>query len=271
MDLLLTEDENRKRIRKVENSFGPSGMPLSIPGRVLIGEGKLRKQGRKKQELKAFFLFNDVLVYGSVIMNGRWYKKQKVIPLEDVEIEDLENSESMQHQWLISTPRKSFFVSATTGLEKQAWMEHIRDCRSRVLEDKDVKPSANYAMSWIPDKAAQKCMRCLKKFSYINRKHHCRKCGFVVCNECSRKREFIKYINSNHEVRICKVCYEIDEDDKDKDSSRQRGDSSGMHSSKEEEEEEEGAMSSDEEQIQTSSSWLDTKTGTWGRLSAICS
>lgn len=84
MDQLTNEHENRKRIRKVENAFGRSGMPLSIPGRVLMGEGRLLKQGRKKRALKAFFLFNDILVYGSVIMNGRWYKKQKIVALGEL-------------------------------------------------------------------------------------------------------------------------------------------------------------------------------------------
>lgn len=183
---------------------------------------------------------------------------------EDIKIEDLEDSENMKHQWLICTPRKSFYVSAYSYEDKRAWIDHIRDCRSRVLEDTDIQPGINFAMSWIPDKNAQKCMRCLKKFSAIIRRHHCRRCGFVVCNECSKKRELIEHINSTQEVRICKVCYNNDESDDD--SSRQRGDSSGIHSS----EEEEGTMSGDEEQVQTSSNWLDTNDGTWGQLSTIC-
>lgn len=81
MDLLTFERENIERIQAVENSFGPTGRPLSKPGRVLMGQGRLMKQGRRKSQPKVFFLFNDVLVYGSIILNGRWHKKQKMIPL----------------------------------------------------------------------------------------------------------------------------------------------------------------------------------------------
>ncbi|XP_017272127.1 pleckstrin homology domain-containing family F member 2 [Kryptolebias marmoratus] len=266
MDLLVTESENRKRIRKVENFFGPSGTPLSVPGRVLIGEGRLVKQGRKKRALKVFFLFNDILVYGSIIMNGRWYKKQKLVALADIKVEDLEDSDSVKHQWLLCTPFKSFYLSASSYEEKRGWLDHIRDCQSRLLKETDAQPGSNFAMSWIPDKAAQKCMRCLKKFTTIHRKHHCRKCGFVVCNECSKQRELIENIDSTREVRICKVCSTRDDEDndnEDNDNSRQRGDSSGMQSC----EEEEGATSGDEDQMQTSSTWLDTKDCTWMGLS----
>lgn len=81
MDLLTFDKENSDRIKAVENSFGASGNSLSKPGRVLMGEGRLMKQGRRKPQPKVFFLFNDVLVYGSIILNGRWHKKQKVIRL----------------------------------------------------------------------------------------------------------------------------------------------------------------------------------------------
>ena len=44
---------------------------LIAPGRVLVGEGVLTKLCRKKPEPRQFFLFNDLLVYGSVVMNKK--------------------------------------------------------------------------------------------------------------------------------------------------------------------------------------------------------
>lgn len=81
MALLTFAEENRERIRAVENSFGSAGKPLYQDGRILIGEGKLMKQSRRGQQPKVFFLFSDILVYGSIILNGRWYTKQQIIPL----------------------------------------------------------------------------------------------------------------------------------------------------------------------------------------------
>ncbi|TKA55447.1 hypothetical protein B0A53_02373 [Rhodotorula sp. CCFEE 5036] len=38
---------------------------------------------------------------------------------------------------------------------------------------------------WEPDHATNSCRRCGKHFSLLNRRHHCRRCGLVVCAACS--------------------------------------------------------------------------------------
>lgn len=81
MDLLIFERENSAHIKAVENSFGAFGQPLSKPDRVLLGQGRLMKKGRTRWQLKSFFLFNDVLVYGSILSVSNWHKKQKIIAL----------------------------------------------------------------------------------------------------------------------------------------------------------------------------------------------
>lgn len=68
-------------IKAVDNAFGASGRSLSKPGRMLMGQGRLMKQGRRQTQPKVFFLFNDVLVYGSIILTGPFYRNQKIIPL----------------------------------------------------------------------------------------------------------------------------------------------------------------------------------------------
>lgn len=81
MDLLTFEGENSAYIKAVENSFGVSGQPLSKPDRLLLGQGRLMKKSRRRWQLKSFFLFSDVLVYGSILPVGNWHKKQKIIAL----------------------------------------------------------------------------------------------------------------------------------------------------------------------------------------------
>ncbi|XP_010748128.3 pleckstrin homology domain-containing family F member 1 [Larimichthys crocea] len=263
VDHLAFSQENRERIHTVENSFGPSGKTLFQPGRVLIGEGRLMKQSRRGPQPKAFFLFNDVLVYGSIILSGRWHKKQKIIRLEDIQLEDLEDSVRMRYQWLIRTPRKSFYVAASSYEEKRAWIEHIEDCRTKLLQNNNLKPGSTFAVTWIPDEASAICMRCSNKFSVTQRRHHCRKCGFVVCGACSKKRAMIRHIHPTKWLRVCNVCHPnlSGAETEPQDISRVRGDSTGKINSDEDEVdegsfEEEGA----EEQMEDHdpSRWMDS-------------
>ncbi|KAJ0056670.1 hypothetical protein NL108_012044 [Boleophthalmus pectinirostris] len=225
--------ENQRRIEAVQKSFGPTGARLQDPGRVLIGEGRLMKQSRRGPQPKAFFLFNDLLVYGSIVINGRWFKNQNIIPLEDVELEDLENGFQMKHQWLVKTPRKSFYVSAASPEEKQAWMEHIEVCKARLLQSSGRRASSIFAVTWIPDPASAICMRCSRKFSMTHRRHHCRKCGFLVCGVCSRQRAVIGNLHPTKRQRVCGLCHHS-LSEREEDDGRVRGDSTGLRSDEDE-------------------------------------
>uniref|UniRef100_A0AAV2LUU8 Uncharacterized protein n=1 Tax=Knipowitschia caucasica TaxID=637954 RepID=A0AAV2LUU8_KNICA len=231
-DTLLFPDDNQRRIEAVQKSFGPVGTRLLEPHRVLIGEGRLVKQSRRGAQPKAFFLFNDMLVYGSIVINGRLFKKQKVIPLGDIKLEDLEDG-FMRHQWLIQTPGKSFYVSAASREEKLAWMEHITVCQTAL-------PSSGLplAMTWVPDHASAICMRCTRSFNAAHRRHHCRKCGFLVCGNCSRKRAVVRNIHPTKRVRVCLQCHVglrgKEEKEEKEERRRKRGDSSGLRSDEEE-------------------------------------
>lgn len=61
------------------------------------------------------------------------------------------------------------------------------------------------ATIWIPDSEVSECQTCLKSFSFLIRKHHCRLCGRVVCGDCSKFRMVLE--KSNKPVRVCRSCY----------------------------------------------------------------
>ena len=54
-------------------SLPPSLPPQSLTkqGRVLVGEGVLTKLCRKKAKPRQFFLFNDILVYGNIVIDKK--------------------------------------------------------------------------------------------------------------------------------------------------------------------------------------------------------
>ncbi|XP_078396933.1 pleckstrin homology domain-containing family F member 2 isoform X1 [Cetorhinus maximus] len=209
VDRLANSEANARRIGMVESCFGAAGQPLTIPGRVLIGEGVLTKLCRKKPKARQFFLFNDILVYGNIVIQKKKYNKQHIIPLENVTIDSIEDDGELRNGWLIKTPTKSFAVYAATATEKSEWMNHINKCVTDLLSKSGKVPSNEHAAVWVPDSEANICMRCQKvKFTPVSRRHHCRKCGFVVCGPCSDKR-FLLPSQSSKPVRVCSFCYDL--------------------------------------------------------------
>ncbi|XP_061078694.1 pleckstrin homology domain-containing family F member 1-like [Conger conger] len=239
---LTSTEDNLARILAVESSFGRYGKPLKKPGRVLVGEGCLTKLCKRSPQPRVFFLFNDILVYGSIIVQDRLYTGQKVIQLEDLMVESLEDSPDMKNQWLLRTPSKSFYVSAASPQEKASWITHIEECRTKRVNERGQGPVEDFAPSWIPDKASAICMRCCTKFSFSQRRHHCRQCGILVCGSCSSQRFLIPNI-SREPVRVCQVCFQ---NLQAKEFTRNRGDSGGNSCTEE--------TSSDEDAMMTGSS-----------------
>ena len=50
------------------------------------------------------------------------------------------------------------------------------------------------------------CTLCSKKFTFRVRKHHCRKCGELVCDTCSKGRLVLPSLYGDDPVRVCTQC-----------------------------------------------------------------
>jgi len=55
---------------------------------------------------------------------------------------------------------------------------------------------------WMPDQLCKECYSCETPFTVFRRRHHCRLCGQVFCNNCSAY--FVPFRNST--IRVCKLC-----------------------------------------------------------------
>ncbi|KAF7843087.1 Hepatocyte growth factor-regulated tyrosine kinase substrate [Senna tora] len=69
------------------------------------------------------------------------------------------------------------------------------------------KPSLR-GNNWVAD--ASHCQGCSSQFTFINRKHHCRRCGGLFCNSCTQQRMVLRG-QGDSPVRICEPCKKLEE------------------------------------------------------------
>eukprot|EP00049_Salpingoeca_infusionum_P027858 m.34710 g.34710 ORF g.34710 m.34710 type:complete len:306 (+) comp9800_c0_seq1:156-1073(+) len=207
----VSKTANQRRIAFVESCFGSHGVPLQSEGRTLLGEGLMNKVCRKALKPRMFFLFNDMLVYGTVVKEKEKYSKQVVIPVDEVRVVSLSDTTRIKNAFCVVSFQKSFTVQASTPKEKAEWIRHLalvtkKPPASRVS---DVLPDG-FAPNWVADEGASVCMHCnATKFTFLNRKHHCRKCGIVVCGPCSTHQLLLPK-QAPKPLRVCDQCYEED-------------------------------------------------------------
>ncbi|XP_039992767.1 zinc finger FYVE domain-containing protein 26 isoform X2 [Xiphias gladius] len=60
---------------------------------------------------------------------------------------------------------------------------------------------------WVPDTQQHVCMVCQReRFTMFNRRHHCRRCGRLVCHACSERKMPVEGCPGD-DVRVCDQCY----------------------------------------------------------------
>ncbi|KAL9140400.1 hypothetical protein ABFS82_14G034900 [Erythranthe guttata] len=69
------------------------------------------------------------------------------------------------------------------------------------------KPSLK-GNAWVVD--ASHCQTCSSQFTFINRKHHCRRCGGIFCGKCTQQRMVLRG-QGDSPVRICDPCKKLEE------------------------------------------------------------
>lgn len=66
------------------------------------------------------------------------------------------------------------------------------------------------APRWIPDEEVTNCASCRANFDWVKRRHHCRHCGRIFCDECSGFRALLPQdFGMRDPQRICEACHAI--------------------------------------------------------------
>ncbi|KAG9104717.1 hypothetical protein FRC06_011611 [Ceratobasidium sp. 370] len=75
---------------------------------------------------------------------------------------------------------------------------------------------------WEPDEAVGECRGCRRRFTWLLRKHHCRRCGQIFCDRCSSRRAVLdpsdvvlepsmvggQHAGGSSTYRVCEPCYD---------------------------------------------------------------
>jgi len=212
----ILEYERRTKCMEIFQLFTFSNdIKWTADNRYLIYQGPLIKQCHNKKEPREVFLFNDTLLYGKIenkLYNIRW-----MMELEKVIVEGEEDKPELgiTNAFVIRSTRKSFYCYAESIKDKEKWLEQLKDTitrrntiRNRLTISGELYNSATVvttAAVWKLDNSATECTLCGKAFTFVRRRHHCRKCGSLVDADCSNQKQNVEGV-SEKPVRVCLKC-----------------------------------------------------------------
>uniref|UniRef100_A0A1A7X669 Zinc finger FYVE domain-containing protein 26 n=1 Tax=Iconisemion striatum TaxID=60296 RepID=A0A1A7X669_9TELE len=131
-------------------------------------------------------------------------RSDSVISLQDTLLQCPAQESSSQ-----STSRNDSPASSTNSTPTHSGNSSDRERdRQRHSSTKFQPPDQPPAQKdWVPDTQHDVCMVCRReRFTMFNRRHHCRRCGRLVCNACSERKMPVDGC-PEEEVRVCDQCY----------------------------------------------------------------
>jgi hypothetical protein len=176
---------------------------LANTERKFIKEGDLKKVCRKKNKTFRFWLFSDYFIYGSALGNGS-FSFHRALDLKTCSVA-LHSGATLKNAFEIFGAEKSFIVIATTPNTQNDWVNKIKEARLKMgIKDED---NVSTAPIWVSDSGSDVCFICSSSFGVFRRRHHCRKCGNLVCGDHSKKSEVIPHIHKTEKHRVCDKCF----------------------------------------------------------------
>lgn len=158
----VEQHADTRRLLELQASFTDLDSPLIAPGRRLIKVGPLLKSGRKDEQMRHFFLFSDIIIYGAQVetasgwsramsmtnlaaalspnesrppllrsssgFSSQQYQFHRRLPLKDITVAGIDGN-----SFEIRSSERSFAVTADSSTSKNEWMNAIREAKNELL------------------------------------------------------------------------------------------------------------------------------------------
>uniref|UniRef100_A0A6B2L005 Uncharacterized protein n=1 Tax=Arcella intermedia TaxID=1963864 RepID=A0A6B2L005_9EUKA len=184
---------------------------LFKPGRKFLNETDIQKVDRRGTPQKRHvYLFNDILIIAHPQLGQLRINKANfaVLKLKRTVVSDIQDG---RYTNLIGISSAEYSCTAITASpeHKAEWLGILSSTITQAqfmaqhTEDMESRPAA---VSYQPDYEAKGCTICSEKFTITFRRHHCRQCGRVVCQTCSKNRR--ELVPKTKLVRVCSECFQ---------------------------------------------------------------
>jgi len=124
-------------------------------------------------------LFNDIILYATPLPYTNKLKQPHIIPLNAMKIE---SDQCLQKLILLANP-KSIEIMFETVHDATLWRREIGLLQAMT----NWAQRQVYAPIWQPDNSKSHCTNCNGRFTILNRRHHCRCCGILICGKCTQQ------------------------------------------------------------------------------------
>ncbi|RLN70251.1 hypothetical protein BBJ28_00019787, partial [Nothophytophthora sp. Chile5] len=237
----VRRQENLEIVLQAQQQFAGQ-LSLFTPDRRLLKAGRLTKMSTKRQEEVMLHLFNDILLYSGVLLTGG-YRVRRLVHLRSkavgvktelpTAIRALFEQQSKRRVrrdcgFVVTSREKTFILFAETPEAQREWVDAIsaaaRDAQQQQQQKQtplgdagdgggnnvdSCESPADAAALWVPDEVAGACTICHASFRVFFRRHHCRRCGAVVCGNCSSRRSPLFVGDSARAERVCSPCFQV--------------------------------------------------------------
>ena len=178
--------------------------------KALIGIDILDELDDEEKRLYIHLIREPLLMLEQLLMNCKFKSLQRILNMIEGKLQEANIS--------IESFDKVIRFYAGKSLDfRVALQRDVVDAKTKDLQflESDGQGGNEFVMpvnvptkeEWIPNDKAKECSSCKEViFSMFNRRHHCRRCGRVVCAMCSQHRMRVAGYPNSVPVRVCKDC-----------------------------------------------------------------
>lgn len=176
--------------------------------REIVRSDILKKKNRKGDwDWRLFTIFNDSILYASCgftsSVNHFFLFKEGINISKNKNIDNSQN-----YEIIFESNIKSFIIKFENEISFNEWFDAFnKNYEDFFLSSNVKKIFKTSAPILIDEKNINKCSICHSIFSFFLRKYHCKKCGKVICDKCSKNKIVVEGSYRNYPVRVCSRCY----------------------------------------------------------------
>jgi hypothetical protein len=174
--------------------------------RRLFFNGLVMKFSRKTIDERLLVVFSDLLLVAEPALSKGTYKVNKIYTSGEYNLVAVVDCAPFANAVDIRQQTKSFRVNMPKKEDKKAILDAFEKVKQANGISQDDLDNRGFAPVWIPDDLAPNCMSCGGKFTFVNRRHHCRACGDCVCGKCFKSKVVCPGLGPQ-EHQVCPRCF----------------------------------------------------------------